>query len=100
MASTLLPAAERLWHRWQEGVSCIFSSHSAMMLCDRSQRSAPPQPPSPPRRSARGAGIMKRGVLSYMIPVGQNPLRETSRSCPARDGYNACRSSQKCRVKK
>lgn len=47
MESTLLPAAERLWHRWQEDVSCIFSSHSAMMLCDRSQRSAPPQPPSP-----------------------------------------------------
>lgn len=53
MESTLLPAAERLWHRRQEDVSCIFSSHSAMMLCDRSQRSAPPQPPSPPRRRSR-----------------------------------------------
>lgn len=33
MESTLLPAADRLRHRRQDDVSCIFSSHSAMMLC-------------------------------------------------------------------
>lgn len=33
MESTLLPMAERLRHRRHEDAGCIFSSHSAMMLC-------------------------------------------------------------------
>jgi hypothetical protein len=33
MESTLLPMAERLRHRRHEDTGCIFSSHSAMMLC-------------------------------------------------------------------
>ena len=96
MESTLLPAAERLWHRRQEDASCIFSSHSAMMVCDRSQRSAPPPGPRRPP-AALGAGIAKRGVLGFVIPAGQNLPREISGFCPARDSHNARRSSQKCK---
>jgi hypothetical protein len=33
MERTLLPMAERLWHRRHEDMGCVFSSHSAMMLC-------------------------------------------------------------------
>ena len=59
MESTLLPAADRLRHRRQDDVSCIFSSHSAMMLCGGPVLSPRPLPP----RGARELAAMDRGDL-------------------------------------